>query len=135
MLFRSVVYTAIRRTLAEMPGRAMLFIDTCHSGNVLGKSDLTEAINELVAPENSVVVFASSTKKEESQEDPAWNNGAFTKALVEGLSGSGDLLNEGKVTYMGLQLYLDRRVTKLTANAQHPVVLHGGIEDFTLAIP
>jgi hypothetical protein len=130
-----VSYTAIRSTLAEIPGRAMLFIDTCHAGNVMGKSDLTGAINDLTARENSVVVFASSTQKEPSQEDAAWNNGAFTKALVMGLQGGGDLDHDGKVMYTGLQYYLSRTVTKLTGNTQHPVVLPGGIEDFIVAIP
>ncbi len=130
-----VSYTAIRSTLAEIPGRAMLFIDTCHAGNVMGKSDLTGAINDLTARENSVVVFASSTQKEPSQEDAAWNNGAFTKALVMGLQGGGDLDHDGKVMYTGLQYYLSRTVTKLTGNTQHPVVLPGGIEDFVVSIP
>ncbi|MES2153027.1 MAG: caspase family protein [Pseudomonadota bacterium] len=129
-----VSYTAIRQTLAEMPGRAMLFIDTCHSGNVMGKNDLSGAINDLTAPENSIVVFASSKAKELSQEDVSWNNGAFTKALVEGLRGGGDLFNDGRIMYTGLQAYLSRSVTKLTGNTQHPVVLPGAIEDFVVAL-
>jgi len=131
----SVIYSAIRGTLAEMPGRAMLFIDTCHSGNVLGKNDLTGVINDLTARENNVVVFASSTQKETSQESDEWNNGAFTKALVEGLRGGGDIFKDGKVMYTGLHAYLARTVSGLTGNAQHPVVLPGGIEDFVVAIP
>lgn len=130
-----VVYSAIRGTLGEIPGRAILFIDTCHSGNVLGKTDLTGVINDLTARENNVVVFASSTQKETSQESDEWKNGAFTKALVEGMRGGADLFKDGKVMYTGLQAYLSRTVSALTRNAQHPVVLPGGIEDFVVAIP
>lgn len=130
-----VVYSAIRGTLAEIPGRAILFIDTCHSGNVLGKTDLTGVINDLTARENNVVVFASSTQKELSQESDEWNNGAFTKALVEGLRGGGDIWKDGKVMYTGLQAYLSRTVSALTGDTQHPVVLPGGIKDFVMAIP
>lgn len=131
-----VVYSAIRETLAGMAGRAMLFIDTCHSGNVLGRSDLTSVINDLTARENNVVVFASSTSKELSQESDAWKNGAFTKALVAGLRGEADLLKDGKVMYTGLQYYLSRTVSTMTRGAQHPVVIApGGVEDFVVAIP
>jgi WD40 repeat protein len=130
-----VVYSAIRGTLAEIPGRAILFIDTCHSGNVLGKTDLTAVINDLTARENNVVVFASSTQKETSQESDAWKNGAFTKVLVEGMRGGGDIFKDGKVMYTGLHAYLSRTVSAMTGNAQHPVVLPGGIEDFVVAIP
>lgn len=131
----SVVYSAIRGALAEVPGRAMLFIDTCHAGNVLGKTDLTAVINDLTARENNVVVFASSTQKELSQESDEWNNGAFTKALVEGIRGGGDVFKDGKVMYTGLHAYVSRTVSALTQNTQHPVVLPGGIEDFVVAIP
>jgi uncharacterized caspase-like protein len=34
------------------------------------------------------VVFTSSTGNELSQEKEEWNNGAFTKAVVEGLRGA-----------------------------------------------
>jgi len=130
-----VVYSAIRGTLSEMRGRAMLFIDTCNSGNVLGKTNITSVINDLTAKENNVVVFASSTQNEESQESDDWNNGAFTKALVEGMRGGGDMFGKGKVMYTGLQAYLSMKVSELTKNTQHPVVLPGGIADFVVAIP
>ena len=44
--------------------------------------------NELKAAENGIVVFTSSTGNELSQEKEEWNNGAFTKAVVEGLRGA-----------------------------------------------
>ena len=131
----AVVYSAIRGALAEIPARTMLFIDTCHAGNVLGKTDLTAVINDLTARENNVIVFASSTQKELSQESDEWNNGAFTKALVEGLRGGGDVFKEGKVMYTGLHAYVSRTVSVLTQNTQHPIVMPGGIEDFVVAIP
>ena len=130
-----VVYSAIRGTLADMSGRAILFIDTCHAGNVLGGTNLTAIINDLTARENNVIVFASSTQKELSQESDEWRNGAFTKALVEGIRGGGDVFRKGKVMYTGLHAYLSDVVSTLTGGAQHPVVLPGGIEDFVVAIP
>ena len=34
----AVIFTEIKNTLAALPGKALFFIDTCHSGNVLGLS-------------------------------------------------------------------------------------------------
>ena len=31
-----VIFTEIRNTMASLPGKALFFVDTCHSGNVLG---------------------------------------------------------------------------------------------------
>ena len=43
-----------------------------------------------------------------------WGNGAFTKALVEGLSGKADYQANGVITVNELDLYLAERVKVLT---------------------
>ena len=70
--------------------------------------------------ENGVVVFTSSTGKQYSLEDKAWNNGAFTKALVEGIDGKADLLKSGKITVDSLSFYVSERVKVLTNGKQTP---------------
>jgi uncharacterized caspase-like protein len=65
-----LVFTDIKNTVSGIAGKVVVFIDTSHSGNVM----------ELSSAENGAVVFASSTGKQDSQEKPEWNNGAFTKA-------------------------------------------------------
>jgi len=40
--------------------------------------------------ESGAVVFAASTGNQYPLEDAKWNNGAFTKALVEGFTGRAD---------------------------------------------
>ena len=54
-------------------------------------TDLNEIVMDLSSAENGVVVFAASTGKQYSLEDPQWENGAFTEALIEGLSGKAAL--------------------------------------------
>jgi hypothetical protein len=135
-----VSFRLIRNTLAALPGRTLLFIDTCHSGNVLGnergnfRQDNTAAINELASSENNIIVFASSTGNQLSQEKDSWGNGAFTKALVEGLSGSADFSRRGRVTYKQLDAYVADRVDALTQGQQTPVTpVLQGVADFVLA--
>lgn len=123
----------IARTLLGLKGRAAFFIDTCHSGvNARpGQStnpDLTKALNE-INEERGVIVFASSTGKELSQEDPAWGNGAFTKAIIEGIRGGADFRKDGLIRPSSLQSYVTERVMELTKREQRPVVFAVGIDD------
>jgi len=129
-----------KRTLAALPGKAIFFFDTCHSGNVLGNktragpNDVSGVINELASAENGVVVFSSSTGRQLSYEDPAWGNGAFTKALVEGLDGKADYQKNGRITHKMLDLYISERVKSLTGGKQSPVTqAPGGVPDFPVA--
>ncbi len=134
-----VPYTDIKETVANIAGKAIFFIDTCHSGNVLGGNrrdagDTTGIINELVSTENGVVVFASSTGRQYSLEDPKWGNGAFTKALVEGFSGKA-AYKGSKITVNMLDLYISERVKKLTMGRQTPTTAKPRtIPDFPIAV-
>lgn len=136
-----VIFTEIRNTLVSLPGKALFFVDTCHSGNVLGTglralpSDTTAIVNELSSAENGVIVFTATTGRQYAQESDAWGNGAFTKALVEGLRGQADMAKSGRVTHKMLDLYVSERVKRLTEGAQSPVTITpSGVPDFPLAI-
>jgi hypothetical protein len=131
----------VRSTLAKLPGKVLFFLDTCHSGNVLGgakqrgHNDLNGFINELSSAENGVVVFAASTGKQGSQESREWQNGAFTKAVVEGLSGKADFQHTGRITVNMLDLYVSERVKVLTHGTQAPTTAKPAtVPDFPLAV-
>ena len=118
-----VSYVEIKNTLNSIRGKVVFFGDTCHSANVFGKNnstDITVLINELSDVENGIVVFTSSTKKQVSLENESWGNGAFTKALLEGLGGKADYSKKGRVTINMLDLYISERVKELTNNKQTP---------------
>ena len=135
-----VAVDEFKKTLSGLPGKAVFFFDTCHSGNVLGAgrragpNDVSGVINELSSAENGVVVFSSSTGRQFSLEDPSWGNGAFTKALVEGLDGAADYQKSGRITHKMLDLYVSERVKSLTKGQQSPVTqAPGGVPDFPVA--
>jgi WD40 repeat protein len=142
LLRTGVAQGDIRSTLNSLAGKAVFFVDTCHAGNALGTSKTraiggsTDAfINELSSAENGVVVFSSSTGKQLSQENPAWGNGAFTKAVVEGLGGKADFAKNGKITHKGLDYYVTERVKELTKGQQSPVSISpSGVTDFPIAV-
>jgi WD40 repeat protein len=142
LLRTGVPQSDIRDTLSTLAGKAVFFVDTCHSGNALGTAktrgvanDINAFVNELTSAENGVVVFTASTGRQLSLEDPAWGNGAFTKAVVEGLSGKADFQKSGRITVKGLDYYIDERVKELTSGRQSPVsIAPGGIPDFPIAV-
>jgi uncharacterized caspase-like protein len=126
----------IEAIIGTVPARAVLFADTCHSGSLFAKgitADVNGAVNELASPEHGIVVFAASTGGQRSWEDSAWGNGAFTKALVEGLSGRGRLGRE--ITVAALESYISRRVIQITGGRQTPATAKPRtIPDFPIAL-
>jgi WD40 repeat protein len=139
-----VSFEDIQKTLASISGKVLFFIDSCHAGNALGKlyaakgvetNDLNRVVNELSSAENGAIVFASSTGRQQSVESDEWKNGAFTKAIVEGLDGKADFFHNGKITVSGLETYLAERVKELTDGQQSPTVAKPQtVPDFPIAI-
>jgi uncharacterized caspase-like protein len=103
----------------------LLLADTCHAGNITGKwqtqaqADPNQFLRE--ANLHNVVVFASSSGADFSIEDGEWGHGAFTKALIDGLSGKA-AYSKGEVRLSFLQSYVRDTVRELTDNAQTPTI-------------
>jgi hypothetical protein len=134
-----VPFTEMKNTVASLAGKTILFIDTCHAGNVMGARavapDITGVVNELTSAENGAVVFASSTGRQYSFEDVTWGNGAFTKALVEGIEGKADYTGKGRITINMLDLYISEKVKELTKGKQTPATAKPKtIPDFPLVL-
>jgi len=135
-----VPYSEIRNTLASLAGKALFLFDACHAGNAIGgrraaPPDITAVLNDLASAENGVVVLASSTGRQYSLESAEWNNGAFTKALVEGVNGKADRQKTGRITHKALDWYLAERVKELTQGKQTPVnISPPGVPDFPVAL-
>ncbi len=135
-----VLFYEIEKTIKDIAGKVVFFVDTCHSGGAGGKtrdigSDIGSIVNELSSAENGAIVFAASTGKEFALEDPKWEHGAFTKALLEGLAGKADIKGDGRITITGLDYYLSERVKELTGGNQHPTTTKPpSVPNFPIAI-
>jgi hypothetical protein len=71
-----------------------------------------------------VIVFASSSGNELSLEDDAWQNGAFTKAVVETFAASSEQLGgSGGLTLEEIKVLVKNRVARLTGGEQRPQVV------------
>ena len=139
----AVSYSDIQSTLRDIKGKALFFVDTCHSGDVDGAAtrrkgggaDINILVNDLTSAENGVVVFTASTGRQSALENNAWGNGAFTLALLEAVTGKdrgsvppghdaeavmGLIQHTGKATITSLDAYLAERVKQLTGGKQTP---------------
>lgn len=151
---READFSARRRTLlshrdlesvfASIPGKVLFFLDTCHSGNLLGGKSRdgaapgelqAELLAELQSAGRGVVVFSATTGAGLAQEDVELGNGAFTKALVEALQGKADGNGDRSVWVAEIETYLGRRVRDLTGGLQTPTTAKpANLPDFPLAL-
>ena len=133
----AVSESKLRDTMAAIKGRALFFVDTCFASRAIGNLDRRETARMaggMAQSELGVIVFSGSAPRQESLETTAWGNGAFTKALVEGLSGLADPARKGFITHVGLDGYVSQAVRALTSGRQTPVTaVPPGISDFAVA--
>jgi len=138
---RAISYRDIQSVL-DVPGQKLVFIDTCHSEGVSGKSTKTRGgdTNQLVRAlqDNSTVIFTASRGGEQSQELKELKHGVFTYAIIQGMRGEADLniggLKDGQVTMKELDAYVSEMVPKLTNKSQHPTTITpDGYTNFVVA--
>jgi hypothetical protein len=130
----------LAKTLSRVAGKALFFFDTCHSGSVLvngaGLPDINGVANALSSDKNGIVVFAASSGREFAVEREEWGHGAFTKALIDALTGKADAstYRKGRTTVDLLDAWLLEEVTSLTKDQQHPNSLRPqAVPDFPVA--
>lgn len=134
-----LMFTELKYTASAIPGKLVMFVDACHSGDAMGgrraAPNINSLVNELSDVESGAVVFTSSTGKQFSLENATWQNGAFTKALIEGINGKADLFGKGKISIKALDAYIAERVKELTSGKQSPtVVIPQSMPDFPIGV-
>ena len=101
--------------ISEMPGRKLIFIDSCFSGGADGKGLARSMRNQ------STVIITSSQKDERSWEgSAAVPYGIFTEALISGIGGEAAVNNEVRLFNLGEYVY--HKVMLLSGETQHPYV-------------
>ena len=133
----AVSESQLREVLSAVRGRTLFFVDTCYASRAIGRleaRETTRLVNGLSQSELGVIVFSGSAARQESLESTAWGNGAFTKALLDGLKGLADARRLGFVTHVGLDGYVTQAVRNLTAGRQTPMTAAPvGISDYPIA--
>ena len=136
----------LHNILADAPADVRIgLIDSCQSGAFLRAKgvrtapafDVQKALAASTRP-RGLVLIASSSADEESQESDEIGASFFTHYLASGLLGDADASGDGKVTLAEAYAYAYARTVGETAEtragAQHPVYLYdlGGAGDVVL---
>jgi len=111
--------------LSERSKRVIVLLDACHSGADRSGHDQPVATNEdlvrsLLNANAGVMVFASSKGSEVSLENASWQHGAFTRAVLDALSGKVSGNGTSPVTLWQFASYVKSRVQELTEGHQNP---------------
>jgi Caspase domain/WD domain, G-beta repeat len=116
----AVAETTILKALSNMRGKVLFFVDACFSAGVI-KVDSTGFVNAITSEENAVMMYSSSQGDEVSFEDPKWENGAFTEALMQIFADPKSYNANGEINTDDLARKLKERVRALTGDKQNPV--------------
>jgi uncharacterized caspase-like protein len=106
--------------LAER-ARVLVLLDACHAGAVSADGTVlgadAKALRTALAATN-ITVLTSSDGTEVSREDPAWQNGAFTKALLKALGQEADTNHNGRIDVNELTSAVGDELARLTGQQQ-----------------
>ena len=121
----AVRWTLFHDTLSRLPGKRFLILDTCRSGGAGGLGAPvapTESFKGLT--EQGLVTYAACMAGESSYESPGGpiQNGYFTRALIEALSGQADANGDGIITLAEVDAYVANRVKALSRDQQNPTM-------------
>ena len=82
----------ILNQLRPMKGNKLVFIDACHSGAIGARlfddKATSKVMSDLIESTKGLEIFASCSSSEQSYESESWDNGAFTKAILEAFKDS-----------------------------------------------
>jgi Caspase domain len=105
--------------LNKIKCKKIVLLDACHSGAAKTKADVPKAddvnnaVRELNRTMSGLVTLTSCSGDEVSFEDSEWENGAFSEAFIEALSGKADVDNDKLISLGELYDYLKKRVLNL----------------------
>ncbi|MFK7906533.1 MAG: caspase family protein [Chitinophagales bacterium] len=111
----------ITEHLSKMDCKKLIFIDACHSGGARGDvMNINDAIKQVSQKQNISLTFTSSSQNQLSYEDETWDNGAFTKALLDGMQrGKADENGDKIVTVKELSDYVTTSVRKMVRSLKN----------------
>ena len=122
----------VLKKLRMIDGNKLVFVDACHSGMVGTKSSSDDAsskvMNDLIRATSGLEIFASCSDSEYSYEDSSWNNGAFTKAILEAFNNEKVEIADGEFT--SADVYADNPLSRAKEEGKDGVITIGELREF-----
>lgn len=135
-LYNCFSATDFRNMADDINCKFIVFADACYSAALLSghrSASATHFVEQLRRTKNGMMLYASSASDTKSKEDPAWGNGAFTKALVEAFNGAARQTQDEGLSTQALEMYLYKEVRRLTNYKQTPIFINpNGMEHFNI---
>ena len=132
-LYRSFSAHEFREEALRVNGKLITFTDACYSAQLGMRSAATDFAQQLRNARKGMMLFASSAADTMSREDDEWQNGAFTKALVQAFKGAARRNGDIGLSTQDLDRYLFEEVRRLTNTRQTPIFINpDGIEPINL---
>jgi len=102
-------------------GRVLVLLDACRSAGLIGGALPAADVLKSALAASNVTVLTSSKADKLSREDEKWQHGAFTKVLLDALSGSAydiDIDHNGVISMAELTDYVEKHLSHLTGGEQ-----------------
>lgn len=116
--------------------KMIVFADACYSAALFEgnrSAATTHFLEQLRRSKNGTMLYASSASDTKSKEDPAWGNGAFTKALISAFNGGARQQFDEGLSTQALDTYLYKEVRRITNFKQTPIFINpNGMEHFNI---
>src|SRR5262249_14699921 len=100
-------------------GRVLVLLDACRSAQLINGVAAADLLKSLPVV-NNVTVLTSSLADKLSREDKKWGHGAFTKVLLDALSGAAEVDTDrnGVISMTELTAYIAEQLPRLTGGDQ-----------------
>lgn len=135
-LYNCFSATDFKNMADDINGKLIVFADACYSAALFEGSRsaaATHFLEQLRRTKNGMMLYASSASDTKSKEDPAWGNGAFTKALVSAFNGGARQQFDEGLSTQALEMHLYKEVRRLTNFKQTPIFINpNGMEHFNI---
>ncbi len=114
-------------------GPILLFVDTCRAGAASPKDFMAKHAA------NGLLFFGASGSDEKANENPDWENGAFTKAVIEGLGGKAEQTfvgedPDGTIDFIELRKFIEKRLNQLNSSQNPRFGIPEGMKLFPIGI-
>lgn len=126
--------------LDELKNPKLIFIDACESGKKRAKlrkgmraTNTNKIFRNKIKNKSGYTIFTSGPG--DTYHHPAWKNGVFTEALLEGFKGQADDNSDGRITTNEIYKYVNHRVyqlckEQLIKEVQKPNYVRDDLGDF-----
>jgi uncharacterized caspase-like protein len=115
--------STIRSAIHDLAGRTVMLLDSCHhieesAARSRWAEECGGIVSALAPLENRVVAIATASGEQHARDNDTRANGAFCRALLDGIEGKADYTRDGRISINELDVYIRKSVKSSTGGLQ-----------------